>query len=167
MTHNLHEWIDINGGFPLSRHQDDMKPSNPKDVIGSTKLPLHLVPDSLAVYAAMGFAEGDAKYGMYNFRGVGVRASIYLDAAERHLKKWKNGEWADKKTKVPHLASLAACVSILIDAHCQGNMTDDRPFPQDMDDQITKAEEIVAHVREMHKDKNPHRWTIADAKEVK
>ena len=36
-------------------------PKNPKDEIGAGKLPLHLVPDTLAVYAAMAFTEGALK----------------------------------------------------------------------------------------------------------
>jgi hypothetical protein len=143
---------------------DDLKPTNPKDGIGSTKLPLHLVPDTLAINAAMACAEGDAKYGMYNFRTAGVRASIYIDALGRHMMKFKNGEWADKVTQVPHLASAAACIAILVDGFAMGNITDDRPYPLDLEAEIAKAEEVIAHVRELHKDKNPHRWTIKDAK---
>jgi hypothetical protein len=80
----------------------DSKPTNPKDAIGSTKLPLNLVPDSLTAYAALSFAEGASKYGSYNWRVAGVRASIYKAALERHLKKWWNGEECDPKTKVPY-----------------------------------------------------------------
>jgi len=139
------------------------KPTNPKDGVGSTKLPLHLVPDTLMIYASMAFTEGDAKYGMYNFRTSGVRVSIYLDALGRHMMKFKNGEWEDRVTKVPHLASAAACVAILIDGFAMGNITDDRPYPLDLNDEIAESERIIAHVRELHKDKNPHRWTIEDA----
>lgn len=148
---------------PPARLADDMKPTNPKDGVGSTKLPLHLVPDTLLIYAAMAFAEGDEKYGMYNFRVAGVRASIYLDALGRHMMRFKNGEWADKISKVPHLASAAACISILIDGFAMGNITDDRPYPMDVDEEIARGELVIAHVRELHADKNPHRWTIKDA----
>lgn len=140
-----------------------MKPTNPKDGVGSTKLPLHLVPDTLLIFAAMAFTEGDAKYGMYNFRVAGVRASIYIDALGRHMMKFKNGEWADKVTLVPHLASAAACIAILIDGFVLDNITDDRPYPLDLDVEIANAEDVIAHVRKLHEDKNPHRWTIKDA----
>ena len=48
------------------------KPTNPKDAIGAAKLPLHLVPDTLRIYAAMAFAEGASKYGAYNWRAAGA-----------------------------------------------------------------------------------------------
>ncbi len=93
------------------------KPTNPKDALAVSKLPLHLVPDTVKVYAALAFAEGAAKYGGYNWRVAGVRASVYRSALERHLAKWWNGEWADEKTGVPHLASIIACAGILLDAN--------------------------------------------------
>ena len=90
--------------------------SNPKDRIGATKLPLTLVPDTLSVFAAMAFAEGASKYGAYNWRIGGARASIYIDAMRRHVAKWWNGEDIDPETGIPHLASAVACLSIILDA---------------------------------------------------
>ena len=136
---------------------------NPKDVIDATKLPLGVVPDTVAIYAAMAFAEGATKYGSYNWRAAGVRASIYKAALERHLMKWWNGEWADPATHVPHLASVIACAGIIADARLCGKLTDDRPLPADMPQLIAEAEEIVAHVARLNASKNPKHWTIADA----
>lgn len=105
------------------------KASNPKDAQASNRLPLDLVPDTVEVYAALAFAEGAAKYGAYNWRTAGVRASVYHAALKRHLAKWHNGERADQKTGVPHLASVIACAGILLDAELCGKLTDDRPPP--------------------------------------
>jgi hypothetical protein len=66
------------------------KPTNPKDAIGTEKLPMHLIPGSAKATMALAFLEGALKYGKYNWRVAGVRASIYLDAMERHLEKFKN-----------------------------------------------------------------------------
>jgi hypothetical protein len=134
----------------LNDMPEGMKASNPKDAIGSSKLPLHLVPDTLMLYAAMGFAEGDSKYIGYNFRVAGVRASVYIAALRRHLMRYANGEWADKKTGVPHLASVAACAGILIDGHVLGNIVDDRPPGVDLSDSMEEAERIIAHVYKMN-----------------
>lgn len=138
------------------------KPTNPKDRIGSAKLPASLVPDTVHIYAAMAFAEGASKYGAYNWRVAGVRMSIYMEAMRRHQMKLWNGEWADKKTKVPHLASIIACAGIIADAKACGKLTDDRPPVLDVEAEIEAAEAVIRGVYELHKDMAPHHFTIAD-----
>lgn len=140
----------------------DEKPSNPKDLVAVAKLPLHLVPSTLEVFAALGFAEGAAKYGAYNWRVAGVRASVYKSAAKRHLEKWWNGQEADPKTNVPHLASVLACIGIILDAKLCGKLTDDRPPAAPMDELIDDAEPIIAELWRMFADKHPHHYTIDD-----
>jgi len=127
-----------------------LKDTNPKDAAASSRVPMHLVPDSLMLFAAMGFAEGDSKYIGYNFRVAGVRASVYVSALRRHLMRYFNGEWADKKTGVPHLASVASCVAILIDGHVVGNIVDDRPPAVDLGDEVEEAERVIAHCYRMN-----------------
>jgi hypothetical protein len=140
----------------------DSKPTNPKDAIGATKLPLHLVPATLKVYACLAFVEGAAKYGAYNWRVAGVRASIYKSALERHLEKWWNGEWEDPVTHVPHLASLIACAGILLDAKLCNKLTDDRPPAVALSEDVDRLEATVKHLLALHADKSPRHWTIAD-----
>lgn len=132
-----------------------VKDTNPKDAAAVGRVPLHLVPDTLALFAAIGFAEGDSKYIAYNFRVAGVRVSVYVSALRRHLTRYYNGEWADKKTNVPHLASVACCVAILIDGHVTGIINDDRPPFVDLNDEFARAEEIIKHVYEMNKAVRP------------
>ena len=48
-----------------------MKPSNPKDMIGSNKLPLHLWPNTATAMGSLGFLNGALKYGRANFREIG------------------------------------------------------------------------------------------------
>lgn len=140
----------------------DVKATNPKDAIGSSKLSLHLVPSTLKVFAALAFTEGATKYGAYNWRAAGVRASIYKSALERHLEKWWNGEWEDPKTKVPHLASVIACAGIILDANLVGKLTDDRPPAAAMSDLIDGLEGAVKALKAMHADCDPHHWVISD-----
>lgn len=142
----------------------DMKPSNPKDSVATYKAPLHLVPSTLPLYASMAFAEGDAKYGGYNWRVAGVRASVYKSALERHLAKWWNGEWADKATGVPHLASVLACAGIILDAGVCGKLSDDRPPAAPVSDLAADIESVVRNLYEMHKDKKPNRPTLAETR---
>ena len=141
----------------------DTKPSNPKDAIGSKKLAMHLVPSAVQAYAALAFTEGALKYGKYNWRVAGVRVSIYLDAIARHLAAYQNGEWADRKTRVPHLASVIACVGIILDAGLVGKLTDDRPPAQDLKSVIDgELTAITAELQEIFKDHHPHQHTIMD-----
>lgn len=139
------------------------KDTNPKDAIGATKLPMHLVPSSVMTYASLAFLEGALKYGKYNWRVAGVRASIYIDAMHRHLHKFQNGEWFDPETSVPHLASVIACAGILLDAAECGKLTDDRPPAVDYAYAIDSMIGTIAALKMAHSDKNPHHHTIKDA----
>ena len=139
-----------------------LKATNPKDAIGDTKLPLHLVPDTLPAYASMAFAEGDAKYGGYNWRVAGVRLSVYVAAARRHEAKFWNGEWEDPATGIPHISSILACYGIIADAHECGKLTDDRPPVAPMGRIIADAEKRVGWVRKVFEAFSPKRWTIKD-----
>ena len=146
----------------------ETKPSNPKDAIGSKKLAMHLVPSVIQAYAALAFTEGALKYGKYNWRVAGVRVSIYLDAIARHLAAYQNGEFADKDTGVPHLASIIACVGIILDADLSGKLTDDRPPAQPglkllIDCQMAV---VTKHLQDLFKDHNPTQYTILDALEA-
>lgn len=142
------------------KQQSDQKLTNPKDAIGSTKLPLHLVPDSLSCFAALAFLEGALKYGQFNWRVAGVRASIYLSAMERHMRKWKAGEDSDPKTGVPHLASILACAAIILDADVCGKLNDDRPpAVPTLPITIDVLGKKVADLKELFKDENPVQYT--------
>lgn len=139
------------------------KPTNPKDIIGSGKLPLELVPDTIEIEASLAFLEGALKYGRFNWRVAGVRASIYIAALKRHLKKYANGEDRDEKTRVKHLGSIIACAGILLDAELCGNLNDDRAPYAPMDKAIVEADGVADHLRKMFKDLAPHQYTLADS----
>lgn len=136
------------------------KPTNPKDVIGSGKLPLELVPDVLVAEAAFAFLEGALKYGRFNWRVAGARASIYRAALHRHLMCWWNGEDVDPVTGVRHLASIAACVGILLDAELCDTLTDDRPPRAPIGARVREADALVAALQEQFADRVPVQYTI-------
>jgi hypothetical protein len=123
----------------------DHKETNPKDGAATTRLQLDLFPDSARAYGALAFVEGDQKYGAYNWRVAGVRASVYVAALGRHMAKWWAGEDCDPATHVPHLANAIACIAVLIDATEQGNMVDDRP-PAQPTELYSRFEEVVRHL---------------------
>lgn len=143
----------------------EVKPTNPKDIISGSKLPVGLVPDTIVAEAALAFLEGATKYGRFNWRIAGVRASVYNDALERHRKKWWNGQDRDPKTRVKNLSSIIACAGILLDAELCGMLTDDRP-PRAPIEKLLDAPEIAQHLqflRELFKDYDPKQYTIADS----
>lgn len=103
------------------------KETNPKDSVGSTKVPYHLVPSEVIGGIALAMLEGALKYGAYNYRVAGVRYSIYYDALQRHIKAWWNGEDIDKESGLPHIYKSLACLVVLADSIHIGNANDDRP----------------------------------------
>lgn len=139
-----------------------MKPkdTNPKDRMATTRLDLSLLPATARAYGALAMTEGDLKYGGYNYRVSGVKASIYYSAAGRHLDKWFNGEWADKNTEVPHLASALACIGVLIDAIECKKLNDDRPPKCDIAALLDTMEQKVAHLQKTFPS-GPDRYTEA------
>jgi hypothetical protein len=142
--------------------ESDMKPTNPKDMAATARLPLYLVPDTLKAYAALAFAEGAAKYGAYNWRRAGVLSSVYISAVERHISAWKNGEEADPKTGVHHLACAIASLGIILDADLCGKLTDDRPPPAPVAQLQRAFEDKVGHIQRLFADRNPHHHTMLD-----
>lgn len=143
----------------------DVKATNPKDIIGSKKIDLGLVPVTLTIGAATAFLEGALKYGRFNWRVAGVRVSVYIAALLRHVFKYYNGQNADSKTRVLHIDNAIACLGIIRDAEVYGKLVDDRPPCPDTDavaEMIDAQEEIVAHLNELFKSHAPHQYTIAD-----
>jgi len=138
------------------------KMTNPKQLVGDTKCPLALVPDTISAEVAMAFLEGALKYGRFNWRVMGVRASTYKSAAERHLAKWWNGEDRDPKTHVKHLASAMACLGILLDAAVCDQLNDDRPPAAPLGELFDEQRRTIEHLRDLFKDCNPRQWTIDD-----
>lgn len=103
--------------------------SNPKDILGTAKPPLHLVPSTALVRTSMVMKLGAAKYGPYNWRENAVKGTVYVSAAERHLRSWLDGEDTDPESQQSHIAHMVACGMILLDAMDTGNLIDDRPTP--------------------------------------
>jgi hypothetical protein len=141
----------------------ELKPSNPKDLVGSGKLPLHLWPVTATALGSLGLLDGMLKYGRSNFRAVGIRASIYYDAASRHLNAWFEGESVDPDSGLPHLAHALACLAIIVDAEAAGKLNDDRMHPGGYRDLINSLTPHVDRLKSMHAAKNPEHYTIAKA----
>jgi Domain of unknown function (DUF5664) len=119
----------IDGGLTRHYRKDDTKESR----LGRNqyhRVPLlSIVPISAVVGIALGMEEGALKYSRHNYRIVGVRASVYYDAATRHLAAFWNGQDLDPDSKVGlhHLDKALASIAVLRDSIWRGNWVDDRP----------------------------------------
>jgi len=142
---------------------ENKKDTNPKDAIAGDKVPLDLMPDTAIAACNMAFLEGALKYGRYNWRVAGARASVYVSALRRHMAAWYAGEDIDEASKLPHLAKAMACLAILIDTRACGVLVDDRPPKADMKAVFTQLETAVSWLKNEHKDKNPKQYTIEDS----
>jgi hypothetical protein len=104
--------------------------------------------------------EGAAKYGRHNYRGVGVRASVYFDATMRHLIAWWEGEDVDPDSQLSHVTKALVSLAVLRDAMMQSKCEDDRPprsapfYPE--------LNERSSSILDKHADKCPKHWTIKD-----
>jgi hypothetical protein len=58
----------------------------------------NLVSAPVLAEVGLGMLEGGHKYGRHNYRAIGVRTSIYYDAAMRHLTAWWEGEDIDAES---------------------------------------------------------------------
>ena len=138
------------------------KATNPKDAVGSDKLPLHLWPETATVMGCLGMLDGMLKYGRSNWRVAGVRASIYIDAVRRHINAYAEGEDLDPDSGMPHLAHALACLAILVDAGAAGMLTDDRQVAGGYRQLVDSLTPLVAQLKAKHAGKDPYHYTIAD-----
>lgn len=103
------------------------KLSNPKDSVGIKKAPLSTVSAPVLMEIGVAMLEGARKYGRHNYRMVGVKASVYYDAAMRHLTSWWEGENIDPDSGLSHVTKAIATLVVLRDAMLNKKCDDDRP----------------------------------------
>jgi hypothetical protein len=133
-----------------------IKNSNPKDALGIKKAPMSTVSAPVLMEMGLAMLEGDRKYGRHNYRVIGVRSSVYYDAAMRHLMAWWEGEDIDADSGMSHVTKALSCLSVLRDAMINENFTDDRP-PKIKDGWIQELNKKAAEIIERYPDaKDPH-----------
>ena len=104
-----------------------IKQSNPKDAIGVLKAPTSTIPMTMILALGVAMLEGSVKYSRHNYREVGVRASVYFDALQRHMMAWWEGEDVDPDSMLSHIIKGIATLTVLYDAIVQDKWVDDRP----------------------------------------
>lgn len=103
------------------------KPTNPKDIVGSSKVPMSVLPTRVLMEVGLAMLEGALKYGRHNYRIAGVRGSVYYDAVMRHMNAWWEGEDTDPDSQLSHITKAISTLCVLRDSMLQGNFVDDRP----------------------------------------
>lgn len=135
----------------------ELKPSNPKDMVGCLKTPFSVLPTPVMAEVALGMFEGALKYGRHNYRAVGVRASIYYDATMRHLTSWWEGEDLDPESGLSHITKAISSLTVLRDSMIRNNWEDDRPPATP--DLFVELNKKAAQLVEQYKDRNPKHYT--------
>lgn len=117
------EWEDEEIIYMSSTGYPD---DNPKTMYGEAKTKVSDTPTIGIQKMGRVFTGGAVKYGRFNWRDHTVSATVYYDAAMRHLMAWFNGEDTDPESGEPHLAHVMACCNILMDAGQCGKLNDNR-----------------------------------------
>lgn len=139
-----------------------IKETNPKDAAAMTRIPLWLLSPIASAHWALAQFAGMLKYGAWNWRIAGVRSSVYLSAARRHLDAYVSGEEVDPIDGTHHLANVMACCAILLDAREAGKLTDDRPPSVGLRQAYAQLEALAARLIEQYRDRAPRHYTIQD-----
>ena len=99
---------------------------NPKAAFGNAKAPMFGVPPIPVMEVGLVMACGGHKYGVFNYRDTEISCSTYIEAINRHLTKWQDGQDYDEETGAHELAHVAASCLLVIDAMNNGMLIDDR-----------------------------------------
>jgi len=116
---------------------------NPKDLAGSHKVGVHVVPPNVITAMALALQEGALKYGESNWREHSIHYSAYYDAVMRHMFQWFNGEDTDVDSGLPHVVKAMATLAVLVDAMHNNKVIDDRPIGINDPDWMNKMN--IAH----------------------
>ncbi len=128
---------------------DKIKNSNPKDSVGTKKVPFSTVPAPVIAEIGLAMLEGSRKYRRHNYRAIGVRASVYYDACMRHLTAWWEGENIDPDSGLSHVTKALACLTVLRDAMLLDKCVDDRP-PKVKQGWVQKLNDLAKEIIEKY-----------------
>ena len=143
----------------MTQPKQEIKATNPKDAIGITKVPLHMLSPVAKAHWALAQFVGNAKYGLVNWRAAPVRSSVYLAAMQRHMDAFLAGEAFDPVDGSHHLGNVMACCAILLDAEVAGTLIDDRPMFVDIRPTYAMVEEQMKAIAEKYRGVNPVHYT--------
>ena len=141
-NNDLSEWTSYD-------YAEGTKDTNPKDACGTKKAPMSTVSGPVIAEVGVAMLEGARKYGRHNYRDSKVRASVYYDAAMRHLMAYYEGQDIDPDSGISHITKAIAGLVVLRDAEIQGQLVDDRP-PKSPEDWQVRLQKMVDDIFERH-----------------
>lgn len=135
--------------YKEEKHDNNWKDTNPKDAVGIRKIPLSTIPAPVLAEVGIAMLEGARKYGRHNYRVASVRASVYYDAAFRHLTDWWEGDDIDADSGISHLSKAIAGLIVIRDSMIQDKFIDDRP-PASPKGWQKKLQSVIDGIFERH-----------------
>ncbi len=137
---------------PIRTLESGAKDTNPKDALGTNKAPLSTLPTGPMYEVALAMLEGARKYGRHNYRVMGVKASVYYDAAMGHITAWWEGEDLDSVSGLHHLAKAMASLAVVRDSEMMDNWVDDRPPRYPNASKLMRNHPAVANILKQYPD---------------
>lgn len=122
---------DLQNQMAPKKGQGKYKDGNPKTAYGIKKPGNFYTPTIPYLEYSIAHMQGAFKYGPFNWRDDPVSISTYIEAAERHIALYKDGQRNASDTGIHHLAHAMCCFSIVIDAEAHNTLIDDRFKPRD------------------------------------
>jgi hypothetical protein len=110
------------------------------------KPPLSLLPRSFLEGVAGTFADGEKKYGRYNYL-KGMNWDRMIDAALRHITAFNDGEDYAEDSGKHHIHHAAACLAILSDYIAKDIGTDTRYKPDTISEKT--RDEVISYKQEL------------------
>lgn len=99
---------------------------NVKTAAAMGKPRISAVPAHALFELGAAMQNGADKYGLFNWRGTSVTATVFYDAIMRHLTLWYEGEDIATDSGCNHLAHVMANCAILLDAEKHNVFNDNR-----------------------------------------
>jgi hypothetical protein len=147
------------------KHNTTKSAENPKDAIGSNKIPVHMFPQAAVYMGALGNLDGALKYGRQNWRAADIQYTVYLDAIKRHADALLECEDTDPESGLHHLCHILATAGIIADALANDTIIDDRNYTPEVGAWRKFVAALTPHVKrlkDLHKDKAPRHYTCED-----
>jgi len=122
----------------LTLGQLKLEDANVKTAVAAKKPRMAAVPPIAIMALGTAMQTGADKYGLFNWRGTSVTATVFYNAMLRHLQQWYSGEQHASDTGVHHLAHLMGGAAIILDAEMNNVFIDDRPKGEILGDDYAK-----------------------------